>query len=392
MPARLILEAGVAVPAVLELADGAEAFLGRDSANHLCLQDRHASRLHARIRHAAGRWLLDDQATMNGTRVDGRRIESARLEDNQLIAIGDVRLRFRLAGVPAQGASEEPHLPTLGLLENSDTTRFEADELSVLLRLLHGSLADPSPDGLISRALEAVVRQTGATLAAFLSLDPDRPEPRSVRPADAALDPRLSRHLTQAVLRTSATVWLGRGGPRRSGDSPSSPFHDALAVPLRGAGQAGDAPLGALHACRAGKAFTERQASFCEIVAALLATSLEATRGRRALEADLERLRDHTAAAYEMVGSSAAIGQVRGQVRRLADGPGPVLIVGETGVGKELAALGLHRQSARHAGPLVVVDCASLCGAAAEGQLFGTAPDGEARGRPGFFAQADMGT
>ena len=86
---------------------------------------------------------------------------------------------------------------------------------------------------------------------------------------------------------------------------------------------------------------------------------------------------------------------LRQQVRRLADTPCTVLISGESGVGKELVALALHRQSARQSGPLVTVNCAAISGSLAESELFGHvrgAFSGALRDHPGFFAQADMGT
>ena len=386
MHARLIVEAGAASPPVLDLADGTEFQLGRNRACQMFLQDRHASRRHACLRQAEGAWLLADQGTTNGTRVDGRRIESAELADNQVIAIGDVRLRFR-AGRAAEEPCVEPHVSLLG---EDDSTRLDADELTALVRFAYASLNESSAQELAGRALAAIVRQTGASLAGLLTLDAEHPQMRVVRPEEAALDARLSRHLTESVLRLRKTVWLGETGCPRAPSESLSAFQDAICVPLRGAeaawGQEGELPLGALHAYRASRPFTEQQARFCKIVAAVLATALEAMRSRRALEADNERLRDRAATACELVGSSKAIDGVRAQVRRLASGSGPVLLCGETGVGKELAAVGLHRQSPRHAGPLVVADCAALT----EAGLFGS--EGVPGGRGGFFAQADMGT
>jgi transcriptional regulator with PAS, ATPase and Fis domain len=72
-----------------------------------------------------------------------------------------------------------------------------------------------------------------------------------------------------------------------------------------------------------------------------------------------------------------------------------VLILGETGVGKEVLARRLHRQSPRAAGPLVVVDCAALCASLAESTLFGHergAFTGALRGAPGLLESANGGT
>jgi Nif-specific regulatory protein len=79
----------------------------------------------------------------------------------------------------------------------------------------------------------------------------------------------------------------------------------------------------------------------------------------------------------------------------LADYPGTVLITGETGVGKELVALGLHRASRRRDGPLVTVNCASLSSNMAVAELFGhddRAFTGAGGSHAGFFQQAEGGT
>ena len=395
MTARLIVEAGVATPAVLDLDDGFEFLLGRNRTSHLFLQDRHASRQHARLVQVAGAWVITDLETTNGTRIDGQRIESATLADKQVIAIGEVRLRFRAASVP-EGVPDEPIMVTGNLPDADASTHMQVDELSSLVRFVGSALVECAPQELVSRALDAIIQQSGATLAGFMSLDPEQLELRLVRPLQAAPDARLSMQLTQAVLLHKKRVWLGENGPPRTTSESLSAFHDAMCIPLRSAGgawgQDGELPLGALHVYRAARPFTEREAKFCEIIAAYLSAALVAVRDRRALVADNERLRDQAGASDELVGSSPDIVRVREQIRNMAPGPGPVLICGETGVGKELAALGLHRQSTRHHGPLVVVHCDALRGASAEAELFGSAAEGSALARPGFFAQADMGT
>ncbi len=79
----------------------------------------------------------------------------------------------------------------------------------------------------------------------------------------------------------------------------------------------------------------------------------------------------------------------------VADTDLPVLLLGETGVGKELFAHRLHRQSRRRAQPLVHVNCAALPESLAESELFGHARgafSGATGERPGRFEAADGGT
>lgn len=72
-----------------------------------------------------------------------------------------------------------------------------------------------------------------------------------------------------------------------------------------------------------------------------------------------------------LLGDSPAIGRVRDLIRRAAPTDAPVLIYGEPGTGKSLMARGLHRQSARAAGPFVPVDLGVLAAAEMDTALFG---------------------
>ena len=110
------------------------------------------------------------------------------------------------------------------------------------------------------------------------------------------------------------------------------------------------------------------------MLAGCLAGCLRGVRDRRALEADNSRLRLGSPGGDDaLVGDSAAIRRLREQIDRLADHSGGLLITGETGVGKELVALGLHRASRRREAPLVTVNCASLNPSTAVAELFGHA-------------------
>jgi two-component system response regulator AtoC len=83
------------------------------------------------------------------------------------------------------------------------------------------------------------------------------------------------------------------------------------------------------------------------------------------------------------------------QLRRLAQSHLAVLIVGETGTGKDLAATALHAWSKRHGSQLVSINCAALPEALAESELFGHergAFSGAARDKLGLFESASGGT
>ena len=82
-----------------------------------------------------------------------------------------------------------------------------------------------------------------------------------------------------------------------------------------------------------------------------------------------------------LLGQSPAMAHVRSIIGAVAGGDVDVLILGDSGVGKEVAARALHRQSRRARKPFVVVNCAALSEAALDGELFGRAAPGSANGR-----------
>jgi transcriptional regulator with PAS, ATPase and Fis domain len=99
--------------------------------------------------------------------------------------------------------------------------------------------------------------------------------------------------------------------------------------------------------------------------------------------------------AHALLGVSAAIRDVLEQVRRIAPTPIPVLILGETGTGKELLARALHDKSPRAGRPFVAINCSALPDTLLEAELFGArrgAFTGLERDRKGLFEEAHGGT
>jgi DNA-binding NtrC family response regulator len=99
--------------------------------------------------------------------------------------------------------------------------------------------------------------------------------------------------------------------------------------------------------------------------------------------------------ADTIFGNSAEIKEVREQVARVAITDATVLIVGETGTGKELVARAIHRNSRRSQKPLIAVNCAAFTETLLESELFGHergAFTGADRARQGLFEAAHGGT
>src|SRR6478609_2902659 len=107
-----------------------------------------------------------------------------------------------------------------------------------------------------------------------------------------------------------------------------------------------------------------------------------------------QRRTKYTLASF--IGSSPPAVEVKRQARRAALSSSPVLLLGETGTGKELLAHAIHAASSRAAGPLVSVNIAAVPDTLLEAEFFGVAPGAytgaDRKGREGKFKLADGGT
>ncbi|MCG3193639.1 MAG: Regulatory protein LuxO [Thermoanaerobaculia bacterium] len=96
-----------------------------------------------------------------------------------------------------------------------------------------------------------------------------------------------------------------------------------------------------------------------------------------------------------ILGNSPAVMRLLDEIALVASSDLPVLITGETGVGKELVARHIHEGSRRHEEALIHVNCAALPESVAESELFGHvagAFTGAVKERPGKFETADGGS
>ena len=99
--------------------------------------------------------------------------------------------------------------------------------------------------------------------------------------------------------------------------------------------------------------------------------------------------------AFDLIGASAAIGEVRKAIARAANAPFTVLIEGESGSGKELVARAIHRAGCRRDRQFCALNCAAMPEDLIDAELFGHAKGaftGAAGERLGLFESADGGT
>jgi two-component system nitrogen regulation response regulator NtrX len=122
---------------------------------------------------------------------------------------------------------------------------------------------------------------------------------------------------------------------------------------------------------------------------------IESVLERKRLRAEVAALQRRLDATSSLVGSSAAILGLREAIGRVARIPSPVLILGESGSGKELVARDLHRSGAHPEAPFIAVNSAALPENLVESELFGHergAFTGASATRKGAFETAGRGT
>ncbi|MDB4929215.1 MAG: Response regulator of zinc sigma-54-dependent two-component system [Myxococcaceae bacterium] len=128
---------------------------------------------------------------------------------------------------------------------------------------------------------------------------------------------------------------------------------------------------------------------------AALGPGVTVTLGRTRVECVPDVAPPDEVIAPSLVGASPAMDRVRAAIARFAPAPYPVLVGGESGVGKELVAREIHRMGPHRDGPLVTVNCAAIAPDVIESELFGHekgAFTGAVGRRRGLFEEAHQGT
>ncbi|MCG8461746.1 MAG: sigma-54-dependent Fis family transcriptional regulator, partial [Holophagales bacterium] len=352
------------------------------------------SRRHARLRVSEEGLEVEDLSSKNGTFVEGSRIRSAAVGDGERIEFGPVELRVEslaeggdlaICFDPSPPESESPGaLPTE--TPALDRLRALSGELSLiqdLLPKLAASTGDPAlravtetlaldgaclvewtPEG------EAVVLSSWGTLGQMPGLEQIRGLPRELRD---------DGHWRTGLVESDPRGLLVACSPSRGG---------------RDAGWCA-APVGLFLCASGGDPLARISSDLARILLLLLVPSLAEHAEREKGES-----RDPPAPVVldfpegYVVASSPRMEELYRQLEALCGMRQPVLLHGETGVGKELLARTLHRSSSDPSRPYVVVSCAAIPESLLEAEMFGVAR-GAATGieaREGYFARAEGGT
>ena len=260
-------------------------------------------------------------------------------------------------------------------------------------------------DKAMRHLLDAAVTLSGGRIG-YLLVARDDGMRREFQSGDAGpIGQAFSRSLAHRAMQLQRTLTGADGlADRDLQDMPSIKnlqVRSAVCAPFRSA----SGTIGAIyveHPGRAG-AFADSDKEALEVLADQAAIAVDRMLRDEALQSELSQSRRELAIvnrttrreSTQLLGDSQPMRDLRAQIDKLAPLDLPVLILGETGTGKELVARALHERSARHRGPFVAENCSALPSELMERELFGHvqgAFTGADRDRPGLLELANGGT
>jgi transcriptional regulator with GAF, ATPase, and Fis domain/tetratricopeptide (TPR) repeat protein len=264
---------------------------------------------------------------------------------------------------------------------------------------------------LVQHIISTVNRITGAERGAIFLLEPNADPPTLLLRASKNLTSEQVGHsgfasslsMIQEVARAGKGRILGISGKENPGPPDHELIRSRICVPMIFRDQA----VGVLyHDNRLlSSAFRESDLDLLSYFAALAAFALDNSSAyeeikrlnRQLSEENLYYREEHLQNLHfeDIMGESLAIRHVLTQIDQVAETDATVMITGETGVGKELVARAIHRNSPRRGKPFIKVHCSALPESLIPSELFGHekgAFTGAIRRRIGRFELADGGT
>ncbi len=310
---------------VVPVRDAAELLFGRNEDCDIQVDHDGVSRRHARVKRRGDHVQVEDLESRNGTSVNGAPIIGARR-----LAVGDVIVVGPASAIVASSSSAKRtrQVATVGEFED----RFDAE--------VDRAVRYQRPLGLVMLRIEGPVELMTEHVEALVGQLRRMDVVAEYGAEELALVlPETDRDATIAVARRSAAVPVGLTAAFGAASFPQDGSH----------------------------------------VGELIGVARDLLRG-----IDRES-RTGAGATNQPVVVDPLMEQVMVLAKRVAPSAITVLVVGETGVGKEVIAEQIHQLSPRRAGPFVRLNCATLSEALVESELFGGA-------QPGFFEAASTGT
>jgi len=338
MQPKLVGTSGPLVGQSFTLPDG-QGCVGRAPNNWVAVKSATMSRQHFLVEHKDNGWRLADLDSRNGTFVNEEPVREKWLQHGDRIQAGEAEFLFVLE----EDGGSPREVPTDSVV--TKTVYVHRGESSFLRPWMGAAVAE--------RRLSALLRIGTAVQGAA-----------AMRDIQAVLDAQVKELMPAEKVEITG----GDGGDTAllAEDTLGAGSVWTIRVPLR----AGTRSYGSL-VIRSGNVLTNDHLDLAVAMAALVAGPADSLWRIEQLERDLRRTRAEGSQDMEFVGDSVAMERVYELIRKAAPINTTILLTGENGTGKELAARAIHRTSTRVGRPFAAVNCAVLKDTLMESEMFG---------------------
>ncbi len=416
--AYLIIRQGGRWSDVFRLQPGQSLVIGRSSSNAIVVPDDRSSRQHAEVFFEDGAWKVRDLGSRNGTLVNGNQLtDTHRLSNGQVIQVASCRVSF-VDSIAAAFSGLGPSSP----LSDDGGSNQQTVELDAPPSIIHRTQLDSrstelafdiakqtSWEAACEIALASVLRLLPALAGGVLGIDENdhRMSILAAQERSGKAYHRVSDFLAKSVLADGQAV-LARNimndpsiGDIQSSQASStisvlcSPIHDGTRI------------IGLLHIYTRDDEpmLTPKSLELALSTSQLLGIAYEQLGREKLIQnklaatqkqvKQLKQQLDEHQSQFQMIGQSPALARLQSQLQRVAITQANILLRGESGVGKELAARQIHALSKRADGPFVAINCGALTPSLLESELFGHEKGsftGATERKSGKFEIADGGT
>lgn len=406
----------------LQLLDGSPLVLGRSDACDLPIWDESASRRHALLELSGTEVVVQDLGSANGLFVNGQQVRKLALTSGDRVRIGETELRLEtrsftqretavLVPQTSSAATEVDGSFTVKSAITRDDVRLgehlaadakKSARLDHILTFVDEVQNADSAPAIIRLLLERTTATVAAARTSLVPCPPGGGEPAWTKVVGEESDgcsgfsasEGLSRSIVERVLSTGeALIVLDTSRDPRTRDRASIVEHGVkslVAVPVC----ARERIHGVAVASNDGvEPFHEEDLAYMATLGQIAGLALENTerlqRSRRALAARTRQDED------QIITGDPDFQNTLELVARFSQSGGPVLLLGETGTGKELLALRAHERGPYSTGAFVALNCAAIPAGLLESELFGHergAFTGATEAKEGMLELAHRGT
>ena len=359
--------------------------IGRGPRNQLCLEDASVSREHCVILRQRDGFLIRDLGSSYGTLVNGERVTERTLASGDCIQIGKSQLQF-LAGGDLISSETNPDVRVIEIPAGQDpfpASLENARDLRTLLRMsvmlysfqaLYKVRRSPARRTLERHLLEFIFEAVPASRGAILFYEENLSEPsllclQSGESASEELAPRRPVTVNRDLVRRVTEERCGLIAENPDGEPPAGAGPGQSAALLLAPLLIREQVCGVVYL--EGAAFGEPHLQLLMALVQIASMALENAFHLDWLETENQRLEAELHPGHHMIGDSLPLRELQRNIQRAAQTNSTVLIVGETGTGKELVARAMHQNSPRAGQPFMAVNCAALAETLLESELFG---------------------